>query len=433
MLLASIAQRERRWLAAVVLFALAVRVGLVLVLRTWRIDDPGGDGWTFAYEAGKIAESLARGDGFGSPFREPSGPTAWLMPVYPWLISLVFKLCGTFSATSAAVLLLLNAAASALTCVPIFLVGRRVFGSAPSLLAAAGWAVYPPSVLHAVNTIWETSLFTLLGALLVLGVYALERHPTAGRLALYGAALGLAALVKTVALAFLPFVLLWVLQRPGRSVGFRLAAAAAVALAALLVVSPWIARNLARFDRPFLRSNLGLELSLGNSERAWQDYRDTGLTTEPWYLGHPSMVPDERRVFGDLGEVAYVERKLAESRAFILEHPGRVLRMTVRRIGFFWLLDPHSRSRLAAGVSPVEATWRLGRYLGPLPFMLLGIAVALRRRLPVGPLLGYLALVPAIYYLTHVSGRYRIPIEPWVVLFASYGACWLFERFRRRG
>jgi 4-amino-4-deoxy-L-arabinose transferase-like glycosyltransferase len=429
-LLESGPRREGRLLAAIVLFALVVRVLLLVALETHAVDDPSDPEvrWTFAYEAGRIAESLERGDGFASPFREPSGPTAWLTPVYPWLVALAFGLFGAFTSGAALVLLLLNCVASALTCVPIYLIGKRAFGVAPALLAAVGWAVYPPSILHAVQTIWDTSLFTLLGALLIWALYALEKNATRFRLAVYGLGLGLAALVKTVALAFLPFVLWWAWRRPRRSTAWRLQAAALLAGGALLALTPWLARNATRFDRPFLRSNLGLELSLGNSERAWQDWLDTGLTTEPWYLGHPSMMPEELERFRELGEVGYVDRRFAESKSFMLQNPGKVARLTVRRVAYYWLLDPHSRKRLAQGVSPVETVWRLGRYLAPLPFMILGIALALGGRRPVGPVLGYLVLVPIIYYLTHVSGRYRIPVEPCVVLFASHGAWWLLVK-----
>src|SRR5215472_18531233 len=43
----------------------------------------------FLFESGNIAYSLATGQGFSSPFRVPTGPTAWATPVYPLLLSLI--------------------------------------------------------------------------------------------------------------------------------------------------------------------------------------------------------------------------------------------------------------------------------------------------------------------------------------------------------
>ena len=41
---------------------------------------------SFAQETGSIAQALATGRGFSSPFGKDTGPTAWLTPVYPLLV-----------------------------------------------------------------------------------------------------------------------------------------------------------------------------------------------------------------------------------------------------------------------------------------------------------------------------------------------------------
>jgi hypothetical protein len=54
----------------------------------------------FSNEAGSIAFSLSSGHGFSSPFRKDTGPTAWLAPVYPALLALVFRIFGPFTLRS---------------------------------------------------------------------------------------------------------------------------------------------------------------------------------------------------------------------------------------------------------------------------------------------------------------------------------------------
>src|ERR1700694_6358729 len=73
----------------------------------------------FQTETGHIAYSIASGKGFSSPFQRDTGPTAWLAPVYPYLLAGIFKLFGTFSYKSLLTIRMLDIAFSALTCWPI--------------------------------------------------------------------------------------------------------------------------------------------------------------------------------------------------------------------------------------------------------------------------------------------------------------------------
>src|SRR5450631_2079361 len=61
----------------------------------------------FLNEAGNIAFSMVNGHGFGSPWWQETGPTAWLTPVYPWIVSIIYRIFGihTPHAFYAAVLL----------------------------------------------------------------------------------------------------------------------------------------------------------------------------------------------------------------------------------------------------------------------------------------------------------------------------------------
>ena len=54
--------------------------------------DPARDHWAFGFETGRVARSIASGQGFSSPYPEPTGPTALIPPVYVYLVAGVFKL-----------------------------------------------------------------------------------------------------------------------------------------------------------------------------------------------------------------------------------------------------------------------------------------------------------------------------------------------------
>jgi hypothetical protein len=54
----------------------------------------------FENEAGNIAQALAQGQGFCCLFRQPTGPTAWLTPVYPAMLAGIFRVFGVFTVNS---------------------------------------------------------------------------------------------------------------------------------------------------------------------------------------------------------------------------------------------------------------------------------------------------------------------------------------------
>src|SRR5499433_3781466 len=45
----------------------------------------------FENEAGNIANALSQGRGFSDVFRKPTGPTAWLAPIYPSILAAIFR------------------------------------------------------------------------------------------------------------------------------------------------------------------------------------------------------------------------------------------------------------------------------------------------------------------------------------------------------
>src|SRR5437899_12505864 len=113
---------------------------------------------TFGYETGRVARAIAAGEGFSSPLNVNTGPTAWFTPVYPYLLAAVFKLFGTYTAQSLLVIQTLNCAFSALACLPVFFVGRKVFG--PTVAAWSGWVwtLLPSAVFSPFCGSWVPAL-----------------------------------------------------------------------------------------------------------------------------------------------------------------------------------------------------------------------------------------------------------------------------------
>ena len=112
----------------------------------------------FLNETGNIAFSLAKGHGFSSPWWQETGATAWLTPVYPWIVSVVYRIFGIHTPHAFYAVVLLNIIFSAATCLPIYLIGKRVGSLGVGLSAAWLWAIFPNAIVIPYEWVWDTSL-----------------------------------------------------------------------------------------------------------------------------------------------------------------------------------------------------------------------------------------------------------------------------------
>ncbi len=126
----------RRSIWFILLVALLLRLAVITVGHTYRIT-PRGDHFQFAWEIGRIARSIATGGGFSSPTDLPGGPTAWMPPVYTYILAGIFRVFGVYSATSAWMILAFNSVFGALTCWTVYRIGEKIYGL--GVARAAAW------------------------------------------------------------------------------------------------------------------------------------------------------------------------------------------------------------------------------------------------------------------------------------------------------
>jgi 4-amino-4-deoxy-L-arabinose transferase-like glycosyltransferase len=396
-----------------VLAALAIRLVVMVFLLPEQLD-PSRDHWHFGYETGRIARSIVQGRGFSSPLFAETGPTAWMTPVYPYIVAGVFRVFGIYTTTSAVVLLSLNALTSALTCLPIFLIARRTFGERAARWSGWGWVFFPYAVYFPVERIWETWLATLLLSLLFLFALHLEDRSEAGLVwrnwVAFGMLAGLAALTSPAIVAVLPFLVGWICYRLHRRKQAWFRPATFAALAFILFVSPWFIRNYNTFHRfiPF-RDNMGMVLRLGTK----------GATTHwaPYDLG-PWHSDAEWNQFQSLGELGYMEKERKQAVEFIGSHPGWYAWTTLRRAVYMW-----------TGFWSFDAAYLAQEPLDPPNIILCTIFTALalaglwrasRFNLAVAVLYGLVLIsFPAVYYITSPEVYYRRPIDPFIVILAA--------------
>ena len=391
------------WMVAIALF---LRVGWIIVGHTYKfksLEQNFGFGW----EMGRIGAAIASGHGFSNPFNAPTGPTAWEPPLYPCLIAGVFHIFGIYSRSSALVLLTINSIFSALTCIPIFLIARRIFSEKVAVGSAWTWALLPYVMYWCTRWVWETSLSALLLAVIFWLTLTMEDRDGLKPWLWFGLLWGIAALNSTVLLAFLPAAGIWAWYHRARRHKPSLAGVVLASVVFVACITPWTVRNYRTFGKfIFIRDNFGAELRLGNGNGAdgtWMLYL------------HPTQDLYGMRQYTAMGELAYIAMRKRQALDFIKADYGRFAVLCLKRFIYYW-----------NGPPKVSQIWwlmelRNSLFLASSVLMFWGLGRALRQHKPGAWLLFWLILLyPAVYYVVFPTPRYRHPIEPELTILGVY-------------
>jgi 4-amino-4-deoxy-L-arabinose transferase-like glycosyltransferase len=403
------------WIVTVAFF-LRLAVALFLIGNQF---SPERNHFSFGWETGRIARSVALGEGFSSPLHIPTGPTALMPPIYVYLVAAVFKVFGIYTLKSAVVILTLNSLFSALTCLTVFFIANKSFGRGVALRTGWMWALFPYAIDYAACRVWAYCLDTLLFSLLFLVALHLEEMT---RLRVW---LGFGLLAGLASLACPPVILVVILLTA--RVCYRLRkrekpwawSAGLTALMMLLVVSPWFVRNYRTFDRFIpLRSGFWLEMRVGNTG-------DLSDIVPDW--SHPATNKAEMEEYRRLGELNYMASKRRQTLDFISAYPGAFISLTVRRFFSVWTGFWSLQLFL---VDPILALHAILTTILTI-FMLTGLFKGWRSdKAVVIPYLLAIIGFPLVYYITHSHAEYRHPIDTVIVALAVYGAKGFFARIR---
>jgi 4-amino-4-deoxy-L-arabinose transferase-like glycosyltransferase len=390
----------------VLILSFLVQVALIGLLRQYRTR-PIENHFAFGWEMGRVARSIALGQGFSNPYDANTGPTAWEPPIYPYLMGGVFKLFGIYTYASAWALLAINSLFASLTTIPIFFIAVRTFDERVARWSAYAWALNPYIWYWSIHWIWDTTLTPLLLALIFLIALQLEDWRGFWGWVIFGSLWGVGGLANPSMLAFLPFCGLWIWRQRFKN---RLPSLAGIVLSSaifFLALSPWLIRNYEVFRRfVFIRDDFGLQFRLGNSKGA------EGMLMA--YL-QPNLNKLELEKFQRLGELKYEAECKRIAFDWIREHPRQFAIVSLRRFIYYWNGVPKPTD------SRVPWDFRDSFFLAWSVLGIWGAGRAVKQKLRGAWLFaGLLLTYPATYYFVFPHARYRHPIEPELVVLAVY-------------
>jgi len=426
----------REWLSrlAIVTFGVALAVRLIHVWQIHRApffalligDAHGYDEW---------ASRLAAGDWVGHD-------VFYQAPLYPYFLGVIYAVAGH----SLVIVRLCQAVVGAAACALLALAVRRLFTDREGMIAGLALALYAPAIF--LDSLIQKSVLDVLFTCWILWIAAgILEHPENRRSWLWlGVVTGGLALTRENALVFVVLIVAWAFAGPWRTVhvlppgvsgrkvpttrtftGSGVRRAAPFLLGLAFVLLPVAIRNYAVAGGFYLTtSQFGPNFFIGNNAQADGLYR----ALRPG-RGAPEF---ERQDATELAEQAsghsltpaevstyWTDRALE----FITSQPGAWLKLLGRKVVLLVnaveMIDTESQETYAEWSWPVWLGGWFGHFGVLVPLALFGAWVLWpdRRRLSV-----FYAMVAAYsvsLLLFYVFARYRYPLVPLLVLFASAG------------
>jgi hypothetical protein len=381
------------------------------------------ENWSLGAEYNSIGQSIFAGRGFSDPFQSQSGPTAWMPPVYPYLLAILYSLTDFQPAAVVEIVLGFKAISIILTGMIVIQTARvRGFTWLGYLIVPIGLMANFRDYFQTTHDVW---ILVIVVDLIWLGSFGFWK-PTCplirsicwgcfgGFCALCSPVLGGAWVVCVVASIFIEF---WVAS--GRSSAVpAIKSFLVVAFISALTVAPWMIRN---------RVVLGkwIPIKSNSSYEIWQSLclDSDGVLDSEVLSQHPwPLDGSERAEYLKLGEIRFLELKWTPIFESLRTDPWTAV----------WKLRNRAIASMAYYFayckSDQEKVWPMlfKRMVFPIPFVSLLVCIASRRARS-SPAFFYAAIlytsVLAPYVIVSYYDRYSAPLLPVKMIIVILAAC----------
>jgi len=359
----------------------------------------------FVSEAARVSWALQHQHGFADPYLSgPSGPTAQMAPVYPFVHAAICLMFGTGAAGWAAIVALTSLVWSLQWTLGYDFL--RFYGYPAAGLGAALFGVLLPLPGRLFK--WEAA-FT--GCVLAAGACVMARlleKPERGKAIWFGACAAISALLApATAVVFFAWGVIFLKRGPVRSAMNLLAISVAFAI---LPIGAWTVRNYQTFGQFFfIRDDTGMAIGSSNAD-CTKAVLAENLASGCFATLHPTANVWLLEKLNQQGEVLFARRQMAVTREWIRSHPKRFMTLTLERFAYFWFpVEINDKRTLVTGIfmSLVTVLSLLSILWRPSP----GFSI----------LAAGLLCYPVAYYLVQLEQRYRYPVYWMSALLAGVG------------
>ncbi len=359
----------------------------------------------------------------------PQASDSWFMtPLYPYFLSLIFRVAGDSTTAVYLVQMILGASAAPLA----FVLARRLVPNLGAIVAGLAVASFAPVVFFESLMLveWLVLVAWLAAATAAVRLPQGRIHALAA-----GAFLGLATLGRgSNALLLVPFVLWFAWRNRGR-VAQRFTARPAVRQAMRVVAGwtcvmlPLFLYNVTHAEQPvLLTANAGFNLYVGNGPGATGIFRlpdGIDLAADPLALRYA------QRQIGRRVTASEASRFWArETWSWVNDHPLGTLQLFLWKLALFWNRFPIPQVESFATVAPL---FPLGHapywsHYAIFPLGLIGMLLALARALRRGAgrdhaslfVAAGIAVFAGSIALFFITDRYRIAAMPHLIVLSVY-------------
>ncbi|MCU1461335.1 MAG: hypothetical protein JWO37_1410 [Acidimicrobiales bacterium] len=414
------ASRFTLGLAAICLVGLVVRVAYVLIVKhdqkLW------GDAFFYHWQA----DAILHGKNFPVPYLWHFDHVARPAADHPPLWTILLAGADLLGLRSYNAHKLFACVIGTGTIGAVGLLGRRVASERAGLIAAGVAALYPNFWANDGLAQSETPLL-LAVTVTMLVAYRFWRRPSWAVAAGFGAAVGVTALVHPETILLGPLVGIPLAIGAAGDWRKRIAHLAVMGGVTVLVIAPWIGRNLATFEHPvYLSNGIDETLLVSNCDSTYRGDL-IGFWDMRCIVAHENDVTsnDQSVVFSHYRKVAL---------DYMRDHKSRVPIVVAARLGRGWnMYRPLQMTHL--DVLEGREIWvnQLGLAMFALlvPLAIGGVVVLRRRRIPSYPLLALAVTVSVGMAMTFGNTRYRVSAEVALAVLAAVFLDHVLARVRR--